>query len=69
MRPIKATALALLSALALTGGQPAQAQQAPAIRTSFVHLAPGVPGAYYEPTAPSAKAGTCCSSCTPPPII
>ncbi len=58
MRPIKAAALALLSVLALTGGQPAQAGQAPAIRTSFVHLAPGVPGAYYEPTAPGAKAGT-----------
>ncbi|SEK02710.1 hypothetical protein SAMN05518849_12923 [Sphingobium sp. AP50] len=58
MRPIKAAAFALLSALALTGGQPAWGQEVPGIRPAFVHLAPGVPGAYYEPATPGPKAGT-----------
>ena len=46
------------SALALLGVQPAPAQTAPAIKTSFVHLANGVPGVFYEPAVPGSKAAT-----------
>ncbi|MDH7639321.1 hypothetical protein [Sphingomonas oryzagri] len=44
--------------LAFSGGQPVAAQAAPAIRTSFVHLANGVPGVLYEPVVPGPKAET-----------
>lgn len=45
-------------ALALIGSQPGSAQESAAIRTGFVHIAAGVPGAYYEPATPGPKAGT-----------
>lgn len=50
--------LLLASLMALIWIQPAAGQDAPPIRTSFVHLAQGVPGAYYEPAALGPKAGT-----------
>ncbi len=42
----------------MLAGRPAPAQTAPTIRTSFVHLANGVPGVLYEPAVPGPKAGT-----------
>jgi hypothetical protein len=45
------------TALCLAGVVPAAAQ-APAVKTSFVHLAYGVPGVLYEPAQPGPKAAT-----------
>jgi hypothetical protein len=51
-------ALAAASALVLLGGQRGTAQPTPDIRTTFVHLANGVPGVLYEPAVPGPKAAT-----------
>lgn len=49
---------ALAAALSLWWGQPARAEAEAAIRTSFVHLANGVPGVLYEPAVLGPKAAT-----------
>jgi hypothetical protein len=43
---------------ALLAGGTVRAEPAPAVRTSFVHLANGVPGVLYEPAVPGPKAAT-----------
>jgi pimeloyl-ACP methyl ester carboxylesterase len=57
-KSLKNLSFALTSALTLIGSQPVSAQRDATIRTSFVHLGNGVPGAYYEPAPPDPKAGT-----------
>lgn len=57
-RASKLLAFVAASVLALSVGRPASAQAAPAIKTSFVHLANGVPGVFYEPAVPGPKAET-----------